>query len=107
MTLTAETTLPTAIDWQRRALEAEAKLEKAKALLGSIARQIGTLLAIDSLQDASPDATLRPCDSCVLGGDLEEKPCEFREDTGLQPSWLCADCYVAWKNQPGDCGAHL
>jgi hypothetical protein len=91
------------IDWQKRALEAEAKLEKAKAMLGSIARQIGTLLGSDwlkePLQDAAPDACTRPCDSCVLGGDLEEKPCEFREDTGLQPSWLCADCYQAWKGQ--------
>lgn len=53
------------------------------------------------LADAAPDTTLHVCDSCSLGGDTSEKPCEFREDTGIPaPSWLCAECYSTWKEQP-------
>lgn len=54
------------------------------------------------LQDASPAAVTRRCESCVLGGDPSEKPCELREDTGIPggSAWLCADCYAQWKEQP-------
>jgi hypothetical protein len=56
----------------------------------------------EPLQDAAPDLVTRCCDSCVLGGDDSEKPCELREDTGIPggSAWLCADCYAQWREQP-------
>lgn len=54
------------------------------------------------LADAAPDTTLHVCDSCSLGGDTSEKPCEFREDTGIpgESAWLCAECNSAWNAKP-------
>ncbi len=54
------------------------------------------------LTDAAPEPVTRQCESCVLGGDESEKPCELREDTGIPAgsAWLCADCYTDWRAQP-------
>lgn len=86
---------------------ASAKAERKAAFL-KMASEAGELMHTsilaacpEMLADAAPDKALHVCDSCSLGGDTSEKPCEFREDTGIPaPGWLCAECYSAWKEQP-------
>lgn len=53
-----------------------------------------------------PDAegtSLRFCACCQPFNERDGevmKPCEWREDTGMQPAWLCGDCYADWKARP-------
>lgn len=54
-----------------------------------------------SLQDEPPaDGHYTRCVCCEAGGDLSEKPCTYRTDTGIKEGWYCAECYAEWKNTP-------